>query len=162
MSGFVDKAKNFVAEKIADIPKPEASIEDVDLKGVSKEGVSYNARVGVMNPYSHSIPISEVSYVLKSDGRVILSGNMPDPGSIRGNDTTMLDVLMKVPHSIIVSIVRDIFRDWDIDYELEIGLIVDLPIIGDFTIPLRSKGEIKLPSIKDFFRGGDDDDDKKE
>lgn len=91
---------------------------------------------------------------------MILSGNMPDPGSIAGKETTKLDISMKVPHSIIVSLVRDIFRDWDIDYELELGLIVDLPVIGNFTIPLSCKGELKLPSIKDFFGGGDDEDKK--
>lgn len=82
---------------------------------------------------------------------------MPDPGSIAGKETTKLNVEMKVPHSIIKSLVKDICRDWDIDYELNVGLIIDLPIIGNFTIPLSSKGEIKLPSIKDFFRGGGDD-----
>lgn len=156
----MDKAKNFVAEKIAEMPKPEASIEDVDLGGVSKDGVTYNAKVGIMNPYSQSIPICEISYVLKSDGRVILSGNIPDPGSIAGKETTKLDVPMKVPHSVIVSLVKDIFRDWDIDYDLELGLIIDLPIIGNFTIPLHSKGEVKLPSIKDVFGGGDDEEKK--
>ena len=87
---------------------------------------------------------------------------MPDPGSIKGKETTMLEVPMKVPHSVLVSLARDIFRDWDIDYELELGLVIDLPVIGTFTIPLSSKGEIKLPSIKDFFSGGDDKEENKE
>lgn len=71
MAGLIDKAKEFVAEKIADIPIPEASIEDVGLKGVGKDGVTYNAIVAIMNPYSLSVPISEVSYVLKCDGRSV-------------------------------------------------------------------------------------------
>lgn len=73
----------------------------------------------------------------------------------------MLEVPMKVPHSIIVSLARDIFRDWDIDYELQLGLVIDLPIIGNFTIPLSSKGEIKLPSIRDFFGGGGEEEEEK-
>ncbi|GAB2230908.1 hypothetical protein Droror1_Dr00015205 [Drosera rotundifolia] len=83
--------------------------------------------------------------------RVILSGNMPDPGSLPGRETTMLEVPMKVPHSIIVSLVRDISTDWDIDYELDLGLNIDLPVIGNFTIPLHMKVEIKLPTLKDIF-----------
>lgn len=77
MAGLMDKAKNFVAEKIAEMPKPEASIEDVDLGGVSKDGVTYNAKVGIMNPYSQSIPICEISYVLKSDGRYVCMSLIP-------------------------------------------------------------------------------------
>ncbi|XVF22470.1 hypothetical protein REPUB_Repub12eG0175700 [Reevesia pubescens] len=151
MSQLVDKAKNFVAEKVANIKKPEASVTDVDLKHVGRDGIEYGAKVSVSNPYSTSIPICEISYTLKSAGRVIASGTIPDPGSLKGSDTTMLDVPVKVPHSILVSLVKDIGADWDIDYELELGLTIDLPLIGDFTIPLSQKGEIKLPTLRDIF-----------
>lgn len=83
---------------------------------------------------------------------MIASGTMEDPGSLKGNEKTLLNVPVKVPHSVVVSLVRDISSDWDIDYELELGLTVDLPLVGDFTIPLSTKGEIKLPSISDFWK----------
>ncbi|KAL3536766.1 hypothetical protein ACH5RR_000132 [Cinchona calisaya] len=153
---LVDKAKNYVAEKVANMPKPEAAVTDVDLKGVGREGITYQADVSVKNPYSVSIPICEISCVLKSAGRVIASGNIPDPGSLKGNETSMLEVPVKVAHSVLLSLARDIGRDWDIDYELEIGLIIDLPVIGNFTIPLSQKGEIKLPTFSDLFGGGGD------
>ncbi|KAK2995832.1 hypothetical protein RJ640_006171 [Escallonia rubra] len=151
MANLMDKAKNFVAEKVAHMKKPEASITDVDLKGVSRECITYNAKVSVTNPYSTSVPICEISYTLKSSGREIASGNVPDPGSLKGDDTTMLDVAVKVAHSVLVSLVKDIGADWDIDYELELGLTLDLPLIGNFTIPLSTKGEVKLPTLSDLF-----------
>ncbi|XP_059458220.1 desiccation protectant protein Lea14 homolog [Corylus avellana] len=151
MSQLLDKAKNFVAEKLANIEKPEACIDDVDFKRLSRESVEYLAKVSVKNPYGHALPICEISYNLKSAGRVIASGTIPDPGSLKASDTTFLEVPVKVPHSVLVSLARDIGADWDIDYELELGLTIDLPIIGNFTIPLSSKGEIKLPSISDIF-----------
>ncbi|GKU88092.1 hypothetical protein SLE2022_180440 [Rubroshorea leprosula] len=148
---LVDKAKEFVAEKVANIKKPEATFSDVDLKNVSRECVEYNAKISVNNPYGHSLPICEISYTLKSAGRVIASGTMPDPGSLKASDTTLLEVPVKVPHSVLVSLARDIGADWDIDYVLEVGLTIDLPIIGNLTIPLSTKGEIKLPSLSDLF-----------
>ena len=83
--------------------------------------------------------------------RVIASGTIPDPGSLKGNETTLLEVPVKVPHSVLVSLVKDIGADWDIDYGLEVGLTIDLPLIGEFTIPLSTKGEIKLPTLTDLF-----------
>lgn len=83
--------------------------------------------------------------------REVASGTIPDPGSLKGDDTTMLDVGVKVPHSVLVNLVRDIGADWDIDYELNLGLTIDLPVFGNFTIPLSSKGEIKLPTLSDLF-----------
>ncbi|GAV63741.1 LEA_2 domain-containing protein [Cephalotus follicularis] len=151
MAQLLDKAKNFVAEKIANIPKPEASVTDVDLKHFNHDSVEYHAKVSVDNPYSHSIPICEISYTFKSAGRGIASGTIPDPGSLKGNDKTMLEVPVKVPYGILVSLAKDIGAYWDIDYELELGLTIDLPVIGNFTIPLSQKGEIKLPTLSDIF-----------
>ncbi|PIA36450.1 hypothetical protein AQUCO_03400375v1 [Aquilegia coerulea] len=151
MSGFMDSAKNFVAEKIANIKKPEAELKDVDLKDVSRDSITLNGKVSVNNPYDHSIPICEISFVLKSADRVIASGTIPDPGSLAAG-LTNLDVPVKVPYSILFSLARDIGSDWDIDYEMEISLIIDLPIIGNLTLPLSQKGEFKLPTFSDFFK----------
>ncbi|KAE8660493.1 Detected protein of confused Function [Hibiscus syriacus] len=151
MSALLDKAKNFVADKVANMKKPEASITDVDFGRIGRDGIQYDAKVSVTNPYSAPIPICQISYTLKSDSRVIVSGTILDPGSLKANGSTTLDVAMKVPHSILVSLVRDIGADWDIDYELELGLTMDLPLFGDFTIPLRQKGEMKLPTLKDLL-----------
>ncbi|GKD19402.1 desiccation protectant protein Lea14, partial [Tanacetum coccineum] len=67
---------------------------------------------------------------------VIAEGRCPDPGSLKGNGDTMQDIEIKVPHSVLVTLVKDIGRDWDINYELEVQLVVDLPLIGDICIPV--------------------------
>ncbi|KAK4797126.1 hypothetical protein SAY86_029452 [Trapa natans] len=151
MAGFLGKAKNFFAKKVASIPTPEATVDNVDLKHVSRQSIEYKADVSVKNPYGYSIPICEITYSLKSAGREIASGRIPDPGSLNGSDTTKLDVPVKVPYSILVSLVKDIGADWDLDYQLDLGLIIDLPVIGNFTIPVTSKGEIKLPTSSYLF-----------
>ncbi|GFP91473.1 desiccation-related protein pcc27-45 [Phtheirospermum japonicum] len=148
---LLDKAKNFVTDKVANMKKPEASITDVDLRDVGRDGIDYLTKVSVINPYGVSIPICDITYTLKSANRVIVSGKIPDPGSLKGNDKTILDVKIKVPHSVLMSLIKDIGADWDIDYVLEVGLVIDLPIIGNYTIPLSHKGEMKLPTLKDMF-----------
>ncbi|KAF5811564.1 putative Late embryogenesis abundant protein, LEA_2 subgroup [Helianthus annuus] len=151
MAGLLEQAKQFVSDTVASMAKPEATVTDVDLKGIDLGSVTYNAKVNVSNPYSTPIPIGEIRYVLKSSGSVIATGTVPDPGSLKGNGDTLLDVEIKVPHSVLVSLVKDIAVDWDIDYELQVNLVVDLPLIGDISIPVTSKGEVKLPSLTDFF-----------
>lgn len=47
----------------------------------------------------------------------------------------MLDIGVMVPHNVLVSLVEDIGADWDIDYELNIILTVDLPVFGNINIP---------------------------
>ena len=157
MAGLIDKAKNFVAEKVVNMEKPEASITDVDMEKVRMDSISYHAKVAVKNPYSVPVPIMQISYTLKCSGRVIVSGTIPDPGNIKADDTTMLDVPVRVPHSVLVSLAKDIGADWDIDYTLELGLTIDLPVIGNFTIPLSHSGEIELPTLSDLWKGGEEE-----
>ncbi|KAG5142018.1 hypothetical protein JHK82_017713 [Glycine max] len=38
----------------------------------------------------------------------------------------------------------------DIDYQLDLGLVIDVPVIGNFTIPLSQKGEVKLPTLSNM------------
>ncbi|KAI7733799.1 hypothetical protein M8C21_020889 [Ambrosia artemisiifolia] len=151
MAGLMDMAKDFVTDKLANMKKPEADIINVDLKGVNTECITYKADVNVSNPYSTSIPICQISYTFKSADRVIAEGTIPDPGSLKAEGDTMLDVAVKVPHSVLASLVKDIGADWDIDYELNIILTVDLPIFGNINIPVNSKGEVKLPTLSTLF-----------
>ncbi|KAL5701942.1 Late embryogenesis abundant protein Lea14-A [Ranunculus cassubicifolius] len=151
MSGFIESAKNFVAEKIANIKYPEAELKDVDLDDVNRDHVVLKGKVSVNNPYNHSIPICDISFVLKSVDREIASGTIPDPGSLAVG-LTQLDVPVKVPYGILFSLAKDIGADWDIDYVMEIGLIIDLPVVGNVTLPLSQKGEFKLPTFSDFFK----------
>ncbi|XP_058745547.1 desiccation protectant protein Lea14 homolog [Vicia villosa] len=145
MSQLINKAKDFVSDKISDVAKPEASLSDVDFTRVTMNNVEYLAKVAVHNPYSHPLPICEINYSFKSATREIASGRIPDPGSLKAKDTTMVDVPVKVPYSILMSLAKDIGADWDIDYQLDLGLVIDLPVVGNFTIPLSRKGEVKLP-----------------
>ncbi|VVA89652.1 unnamed protein product [Arabis nemorensis] len=151
MASLLDKAKEFVADKLAGVPKPEGSVTDVDLKDVNRDSVEYLAKVSVTNPYGHSIPICEISFTFHSAGREIAKGKIPDPGSLKAEEMTVLDIPVLVPYSILLNLARDVGVDWDIDYELKISLTVDLPVVGDITIPISSKGEIKLPTFKDIF-----------
>ncbi|TVU20122.1 hypothetical protein EJB05_36315 [Eragrostis curvula] len=148
---LMDKAKNFVAEKIAHMPKPEATLDSVSFKSMSRECITLHSNVNVSNPYDSRIPICEVIYTLKCAGKVVASGTMPDPGWIAAKDSTKLEIPAKVPYDFLISIIKDVGRDWDIDYVLEVGLTIDLPIIGNFTIPLSTSGEFKLPTLKDMF-----------
>lgn len=85
-------------------------------------------------------------------GRVIASGTMADPGWIAAaGEVTKLEVPVKLPYDFLISLMRDVGRDWDIDYQLDVGLTIDLPVVGNFTIPLSTQGELKLPTLKDMF-----------
>ncbi|KAI3996128.1 hypothetical protein MKX01_031482 [Papaver californicum] len=147
MAEFLEQAVNFVEEKVAVITmtpvnsteetvailvkKPEATLNDVIVKILL-------AKVSVSNPYSTTIPIDEVNYILKSADSVMASGKIPDPGLLMPMNSTL----------------RDVSTEWAIDYDLQLCFTFDIPVIGDITIPIKGNGEIKLPTISEFLHGG--------
>lgn len=72
MAGLVDTAEEFGTEKAAEMEKPEAKVIHVCLKEVSLYYITYNAKVTVTNPYSSPVPISEISYTLKTANRFVI------------------------------------------------------------------------------------------
>jgi hypothetical protein len=77
MAGLVDKAKGFVVEKVTQIPKPEAALDRVSFRSISREGVELHSHVDVSNPYSHRIPICEITYTFKSAGKYVIHACVP-------------------------------------------------------------------------------------
>ncbi|KAL2468760.1 putative desiccation-related protein LEA14 [Forsythia ovata] len=145
---FTKKTNNFTTNKVPVTRRqPEASITAVEVKDVGRDGITLLAKVSVHNPYPVPIPISDITFSLKSTGREIATGKAPDPGFLKANDNTMLNVSIKVPYNGLMGLAQDISADWDIDYVLDLGLIVDLPLMGNITIPVSYKGEMKIPTF---------------
>lgn len=69
-----------------------------------------------------------------------------------------------MPHSVLLSLARDVAADLDIDYELGINfvlnvhidyelvinLVLDVPVSGNITISIWNEGEIKFPTFSDL------------
>lgn len=83
---------------------------------------------------------------------MIVSGKMGKVGLMAAKEKTVLEVPVRVAHAILLSLMKDISKDGDIDYELDLVVtILTLPLFGDVSIPLSWKGEIKLPSLFSIF-----------
>lgn len=83
--------------------------------------------------------------------RAIVSGKIGRSETLARNKMTIVEVSVRVEHTIFLTLMKDIGRDYEIDYELDLGVIIDLPLFGHFTIPLSWKGEIKLPTLSSIF-----------
>ncbi|KAI3502659.1 hypothetical protein L1887_30874 [Cichorium endivia] len=78
MASLLDKEKQFVSDAVASMEKPTTIVTDVDLKGINLSCVTYLAKINVTNPYSASIPIGEIRYVLKSCRQSLKMENIID------------------------------------------------------------------------------------
>ncbi|MCL7027384.1 hypothetical protein MKW94_024151 [Papaver nudicaule] len=141
------------------VKKPEATLNDVVVQSVTYDSVSLLAKASVSNPYVTPILIGEINYILKSADTVMASGKMEDPGLLMPLNVTLLEIEVKVPYSVVITLLRGVITKWAINYELQLLFtFLDIPGVGGITIPITEKGVIKIPTIAELLKGGKEED----
>eukprot|EP00249_Psilotum_nudum_P007343 c20491_g1_i1 orf=410-1378(-) len=149
--GFLGKVKDFIhdiGEKLEEtfsFGKPTADVTGFHLTSITIERAEIVVDVSVHNPNPIPIPLVDINYLIESDGRKLVSGLIPDAGTIHphGSET------IKIPATLIYRDIRETYHDIKpgqiIPYKVKVDLIIDLPVLGNITIPLEKTGEIPVP-----------------
>ncbi|KAM3248415.1 hypothetical protein P3L10_010184 [Capsicum annuum] len=91
-NGFIEKVKDFIediGEKIegkVGPGKPTAEVSAVHIPHINLKKAEIIAEVLVKNPNPIPIPLIDINYLIESDGRKLMSGLIPDAGTIHAND----------------------------------------------------------------------------
>ncbi|RCV40006.1 hypothetical protein SETIT_9G016700v2 [Setaria italica] len=149
--GFIDKVKDFIhdiGEKIEEVVgfgKPSADVSGIHIPHISLNRADLVVDVLIKNPNPVPIPLVDIDYLIDSDGRKLVSGLIPDAGTIHahGQET------VKIPISLVFDDIKSTYKDIQpgsiIPYLVRVVLLVDVPIIGRIKIPLEKSGEIPVP-----------------
>ncbi|XP_028780786.1 uncharacterized protein LOC114737052 [Neltuma alba] len=149
--GFLEKVKDFIhdiGEKIEEtigFGKPTADVTGIHIPSINLEKAELIVDVLIKNPNPVPIPLIDINYLIESDGRKLVSGLIPDAGTIhaRGEET------VKIPVTLIYDDIKNTYHDIKpgsiVPYKVKVDLIVDVPVIGRITIPLEKTGEIPIP-----------------
>ena len=105
----------------------------------------FEADVLITNPNPVPIPLVDIEYLIESEGRKLMSGAIPDAGTIdaHGSETVKIPVLLI--YDDIKSTYGDIKPGSIIPYLVKVILHVAVPVIGSISFPLETAGEIPVP-----------------
>ncbi|KAM7510057.1 hypothetical protein LguiB_008932 [Lonicera macranthoides] len=143
------KVKDFihdVGEKIEEtigFGKPDADVTGIHIPSINLEKAEIVVDVLIKNP--NPIPLVDINYLIESDGRNLVSGLIPDAGTIQchGSET------VKIPVTLIYDDIKNTYGEIKsgsiIPYRVKVDLIVDVPVFGRLTLPLEKTGEIPMP-----------------
>ncbi|KAK7276637.1 hypothetical protein RIF29_17780 [Crotalaria pallida] len=154
--GFIEKVKDFihdVGEKIEEaigFGKPTADVTAIHLPLINLHKADIVVDVLVKNPNPVPIPLIDINYLVESDGRKLVSGLIPDAGTISAHG----EQTVKIPLTLIYDDIKQTYADIKpgsiIPYRVKVDLIVDVPILGRLTLPLEKTGEIPIPYKPDI------------
>ncbi|KQK12191.1 uncharacterized protein LOC100833662 [Brachypodium distachyon] len=149
--GFIEKVKDFIhdiGEKIEEavgFGKPTADVSGIHVPHIGLDGADFIVDVLIKNPNPVPIPLVDIDYLVDSDGRKLVSGLIPDAGTIRahGQET------VKIPISLVFADIKNTYRDIQpgsiIPYLVRVVLLVDVPVFGRIKIPLEKSGKVPIP-----------------
>lgn len=149
--GFLEKVKDFIqdiGEKIEEtigFGKPTADVTEVHISSISLERADLVIDVLIKNPNPLPIPLVDINYLIESDGRKLISGLIPDAGTIKphGEET------VTIPLSLIYADIKETYADIKpgsvVPYRVKVDLIADVPVFGRLTLPIEKTGEIPIP-----------------
>ncbi|KAK4343905.1 hypothetical protein RND71_036999 [Anisodus tanguticus] len=154
--GFVEKVKNFIEdvgqkiEETVGFGKPTADVTAIHFPRINLKRAEIVADVLVKNPNPIPIPLIDINYLIESDGRKLISGLIPDAGTIHAHGSETVKIPVNLVYDDIKSTYRDIKPGSIIPYRIKVDLIVDVPVFGRLTLPLEKKGEIPVPHKPDI------------
>lgn len=154
--GFLEKVKDFihdVGEKIEEaigFGKPTADVTGIHIPSINLEKAEFVVDMLVTNPNPVPIPLIDINYLIESDGRKLVSGLIPDAGTIHAHGSETVKIPVTLIYDDIKGTYDSIKPGSIIPYKIKIDLIVDVPIFGRLTLPLEKTGEIPIPYKPDI------------
>lgn len=154
--GFIEKVKDFIhdiGEKIEEtigFGKPTADVTAIHIPKINLKQADIVIDVLVKNPNPVPIPLIDIDYLIDSDGRKLVSGLIPDAGTIHAHGSETVTIPVTLIYDDIKSTYHDIQPGSIIPYRIKVDLIVDVPVFGRLTLPLEKTGEIPIPYKPDI------------
>ncbi|UCH49284.1 MAG: LEA type 2 family protein [Betaproteobacteria bacterium] len=134
-------------EVIESAPKPSARILGAGVRNLSLQSLDLVFDVEVSNPYNVSLPLVDLTYTLGSGGKQLLSGSIKPSGSVPANGKSVLQLPARLDLASVVKTLPGVKPGAVVPYEAQLNLIVDVPVVGEMTLPVERNGEIPVPAL---------------
>ena len=127
--------------------RPSAEIVGVKLQDVGLAAGTLLFDVKVDNPYGVPLAMSDVDYALSSRGQQFLNGKAESLGTVPAGESRTVGVPVRVDYLKLVNLVQGARPGVTIPYTADMGLSVDVPLVGPLRLPMSRDGELTIPAV---------------
>jgi len=133
------------------IERPSVQIAGVKLQDVGLTNATMLFDVKVDNPYIVPLPMSNVDYVLSSQGQQFLTGKADVQGEVPAKGSKVLGVPVRFSYVELIKMVKGATPGGTIPYTADLGLSVNAPALGPLRLPMSKEGHINIPSASSLL-----------
>jgi LEA14-like dessication related protein len=136
--------------KHADTIKPTAKVTGVRLANINFEQADLVFELAVENKNPVSLKLAGLDYDLKIESQSLVSGTTAQAIKIKANSTSSIQLPITLKFDDLKKLPGELWNKDKITYQLLSKFNVNLPIIGNYAIPIEKKGELPIPKVPDI------------
>ncbi len=136
--------------KHADTIKPTAKLTGTRLANINFEQVDLVFDLAVENKNPVSLNLAGLDYELKIENQSLVSGTTAQAIKLKASSTSPVQLPITLKFNDLKNLPGELWKKDKIAYQLISQFNVDLPVIGNYAIPVTNKGELPVPKIPDI------------
>lgn len=137
-------------KELANIQKPVVTVDDVQITGLTFNDISLKFDIAIDNPNQLSVKLAGFDYDFLLNNQSFIQGQQTDELLIEAKSKSSVELPVQLLFNDIYTKYQNLKDRDSTDYQLKIGLVFDLPVLGQTKIPVSLKGKfplIKLPTL---------------
>jgi len=136
--------------KHADTIKPTANITGARLANITFEQVDLIFDLSVENKNPVSLKMAGLEYDLKIENQSLVSGTTAKGLKIKANSTSPVQLPVTLKFEDLKNLPGELLSKDKIAYQLQSKFNINLPVIGNYAIPVSKKGEVPVPKVPEI------------
>lgn len=136
------------------VSKPTVSVSDVNVTGITFDGVDFAVEMEVSNPNSVNLTLGSYQYDLSIKDAQLLSGEEMAGISIPGGGSQMVRIPLSLNYKSAFQTISGVISGDSLNYDLAADFTFDVPVLGDVTVPVSKKGNLPVLRIPDVSFDG--------
>ena len=133
--------------KHAETIKPTARLTGTHLANINFEQADLVFDLAVVNQNPIAINLAGLNYDLKIENQSLISGVTAQGLEIKPASTSTVQLPVTLKFDDLRKLPGDLWQQDRCAYQLDTTIVVDLPIIGNYAIPLSKSGELPVPKM---------------
>jgi len=136
--------------KHAETIKPTARLTGTHLANINFEQADLVFDLAVDNRNPVAINLAGLDYDLKIENHSLISGVAAKGLEIKPASTSTVQLPVTLKFDDLRKLPGDLWQKDRFAYQLDTKVVLDLPIIGNYAIPLSRTGELPVPKLPDI------------
>ncbi|MCG7896736.1 MAG: LEA type 2 family protein [Candidatus Thiodiazotropha taylori] len=137
------------AEQLMNGIQPTGEVKGVNLSGLDLRGIDLLFDVEVDNPNPVAISLDGLDYDLKLLNRSFLKGQQSMGMSLAADGKSQVKLPVRMEFERLLQHYSELSNRDDVPYQLDLGLGIDVPLLGRVRLPMSYQGRLPVPKLPD-------------